>query len=35
MLADKPLSSVPIVTQSEVKVGGFLHNLADSIRMKL
>jgi len=35
MLADKPLSSVPIVTQSEVRAGGFLHNLADSIRMKL
>ena len=35
MLGAKPLSSVPIVTQSEVKAGGIFHNLADSIRMKL
>lgn len=35
MLGSKPLSSMPIVTQSEVKSGGYLHNLADAIRMKL
>jgi D-alanyl-D-alanine carboxypeptidase (penicillin-binding protein 5/6) len=35
MLGDKPLSSQPIVTQSEVKAGGYIHNLMDAIRMKL
>jgi D-alanyl-D-alanine carboxypeptidase (penicillin-binding protein 5/6) len=35
MLGDKPLSSQPIVTQSEVKAGGYIHNLVDAIRMKL
>jgi D-alanyl-D-alanine carboxypeptidase (penicillin-binding protein 5/6) len=35
MLGAKPLSSVPIVTQSEVKPGGFLHRIIDAIRMKL
>ena len=34
-LGDKPLSSQPIVTQSEVKAGGYVHNLVDAIRMKL
>lgn len=35
MLGDKPLSSVPIVTQADVEAGSFLHNLADAIRLKL
>jgi serine-type D-Ala-D-Ala carboxypeptidase (penicillin-binding protein 5/6) len=35
MLGDKPLSSVPIVTQTGVKAGSYLHNLADAIRLKL
>ncbi len=35
MLGDKPLSSVPIVTQTDVKVGGYIHEFVDSIRMKL
>jgi D-alanyl-D-alanine carboxypeptidase (penicillin-binding protein 5/6) len=34
-LADKPLSSVPIVTQSNVSSGGFFHRIADSVRMRL
>jgi len=35
MLGDKPLSSVSIVTQTEVKPGGLIHRLMDSIRMKI
>ncbi|MGH7881185.1 MAG: D-alanyl-D-alanine carboxypeptidase family protein, partial [Candidatus Binataceae bacterium] len=35
MIRDKPVSSVPIVTQAAVGVGGFFHRLADSIRMRL
>lgn len=35
MIAGKPISSVPLVTQAEVKQGGFFHRLADSIRLKL
>jgi len=35
MLGDKPLSSVPIVTQTDVRVGGYIHEFVDSIRMKL
>jgi D-alanyl-D-alanine carboxypeptidase (penicillin-binding protein 5/6) len=35
MLGAKPLSSVPIVTQTEVKPGGLIHRLMDSIRMKI
>ena len=35
MLGSKPLSSVPIVTLKEVKEGGLIHRLMDSIRMKI
>ena len=35
IIRDKPQSSFPIVTQTAVGAGGFFHNLADSIRMKL
>jgi D-alanyl-D-alanine carboxypeptidase (penicillin-binding protein 5/6) len=35
MIAGKPISSTPLVTQSEVKEGGLFHRLADSIRLKL
>ncbi len=35
MIAGKPISSTPLVTQSEVKEGGMFHRLADSIRLKL
>ena len=35
MLGAKPLSSVPIVTSTEVKPGGVIHRMIDSIRMKL
>jgi D-alanyl-D-alanine carboxypeptidase (penicillin-binding protein 5/6) len=35
MIAGKPISSTPLVTQAEVKEGGLFHRLADSIRLKL
>jgi serine-type D-Ala-D-Ala carboxypeptidase (penicillin-binding protein 5/6) len=35
MLGNKPLSSVPIVTQTDVKAGGYIHEFMDSIRMRL
>jgi len=35
MLGDKPLSSVPLVTQTEVKEGGLIHRLMDKLRMKI
>ncbi len=35
MLGDKPLSSVPLVTQAEVKPGGLIHRMMDKLRMKL
>lgn len=35
MMGDKPESSLPIVTQAEVKEGGLMHRLVDSIRMRL
>jgi D-alanyl-D-alanine carboxypeptidase (penicillin-binding protein 5/6) len=35
MLADKPVESMPIVTQAAVGAGGFFHNLIDSVRMRL
>ena len=35
MIDGKPLSSVAIVTQAEVKPGGFLHRLADAVALKL
>ncbi|HLW71598.1 MAG TPA: D-alanyl-D-alanine carboxypeptidase family protein [Candidatus Binataceae bacterium] len=35
LIRDKPVSSVPIVTQAAVAAGGVLHRLADSIRMRL
>ena len=35
MLGNKPLSSVAIVTQAEVKPGGIIHRLMDALRMKL
>jgi D-alanyl-D-alanine carboxypeptidase len=35
MIAGKPASSVPIVTQAAVSQGGWLHRAVDSIRMKL
>lgn len=35
MMGDKPESSLPIVTQAEVKEGGLTHRLVDSIRMRL
>jgi D-alanyl-D-alanine carboxypeptidase (penicillin-binding protein 5/6) len=35
MLGEKPLSSVPIVTQTEVREGGLIHRLMDAIRMKI
>lgn len=34
-VAGKSISSVPLVTQSEVKQGGLVHRLMDSIRLKL
>lgn len=34
-VAGKPISSVPLVTQAEVREGGLLHRLMDSIRLKL
>jgi D-alanyl-D-alanine carboxypeptidase (penicillin-binding protein 5/6) len=34
-IAGKPISSVALVTQAEVKEGGFFHRMADSIRLKL
>ncbi len=34
-VAGKPISSVALVTQSEVKEGGLVHRLMDSIRLKL
>jgi D-alanyl-D-alanine carboxypeptidase (penicillin-binding protein 5/6) len=34
MLGDKPLSSVPIITQEEVKPGGIFHRMIDSLRMR-
>ncbi|HVN91648.1 MAG TPA: D-alanyl-D-alanine carboxypeptidase family protein [Candidatus Binataceae bacterium] len=35
MLGDKPLSSVPLVTQKEVKLGGLMHRTLDKLRLKL
>jgi D-alanyl-D-alanine carboxypeptidase (penicillin-binding protein 5/6) len=35
MLGDKPVESMPIVTQAAVDAGGFFHNLIDSVRMRL
>jgi len=35
LIRGKPISSVPIVTQTAVGSGGLLHRLADSIRMRL
>jgi len=35
MIAGKPQSSAPIVTQVAIRRGGFFHNIADSIRMRL
>jgi D-alanyl-D-alanine carboxypeptidase (penicillin-binding protein 5/6) len=35
MMGDKPESSVPIVTEAEVKQGGLIHRLVDSVRMRL
>jgi D-alanyl-D-alanine carboxypeptidase (penicillin-binding protein 5/6) len=35
MIAGKPISSTPLVTQTEVKEGGLFHRLADSVRLKL
>jgi len=35
MVASKPVSSVPIVTQRAVNRGGWLHSVVDSILMKL
>ena len=35
MIAGKPVSSVPIVTQTAVNQGGWLHRAVDSILMKL
>lgn len=34
-IAGKPISSVALVTQSEVKEGSYLHQMMDSIRLKL
>ena len=34
-IAGKPISSVPLLTQTEVKEGGLFHRLADTIRLKL
>jgi len=35
MNGDKPESSVPIVTLADVKEGGLIHRLADSIRLRM
>jgi D-alanyl-D-alanine carboxypeptidase (penicillin-binding protein 5/6) len=34
-IAGKPISSVALVTQADVKEGGLFHRIADSIRLKL
>ncbi len=35
MIAGKPISSVPLVTEAAVKEGGLIHRMADAIRLKL
>jgi D-alanyl-D-alanine carboxypeptidase (penicillin-binding protein 5/6) len=35
MIAGKPISSAPLVTQADIKEGGIFHRMMDSLRLKL